>query len=156
MDFNSWWSWVLSFEPSLNGVSISPTTPGIISEAYQSALDLVSGADDSTMTVGVRGLTPYLSNNNLQRLVYNYALHLLIVRSGRSNLAPLKALYDGYGVGGYSGILTSGSDGGTSASKLIPNILQNGDANTLNLWSTSYGQVVEETFEQLRNIAITN
>lgn len=142
ISFDGWWTWATSYEPTLDDISISPTVPAVLTDTYNDAVDKCSG------------LESYLSDNNYTRLVYQYALHLLIVNSGHSSITQLKNLYIVYEVKSYAGIINSASDSSTSASKLIPTVLQNGDANTLLLFSTPYGQQVEATFEQLRSIAI--
>ena len=139
ISFNSWWSWATSFEPTLAQIT---TTPAIATDCYNNSVDQCAGVEQ------------YLRENNYSRLVYQYALHLLIIGSGSSNIPQLKNLYSNYAIKSYAGIIQSASDSSTSASKLIPSVLQNGDAQTLLLFSTPYGQQVEATFEQLRNIAV--
>lgn len=142
MDFNTWWNWAISYEPTLSTISISPTIPGILTDSYNESVDKC------------KGVIGYLSDNNYTLLVYRYALHILITNSNNSNIVQLKNLYNNYQINSYAGIIQSAGDSSSSASKLITNGLQAGDANTLLLWATPYGKLVEEVFEQLKNIAI--
>lgn len=142
MDFNSWWTWAKSYEPTLGGIDIDPTIPAILTDSYNEAVDKISGLID------------YLSENNYTLLVYRFALHRLITTSKNSSISQLKALYSSYDIGSYSGVVQSASSGPTSASKFIPRGLQDGDARSILLWATPYGQEVEATFEELKDIAI--
>jgi hypothetical protein len=143
MDITSWWTWVESYEPSLASISMSPV-PGIINDAYQEA------------THSLALLHHYLDHFNYERLVYRFALHRLIVSSGNSSLPQLAALYKSYGIERYAGIIQTAGDGPSSATKLIPKGLQDGDARSLLLWATPYGKEVEAVYEELKNIAIVS
>lgn len=142
MDFNSWWTWAKSYEPSLGEINISTSVPAILTDSYNQAVDKNSG------------LAQHMSDNNYQNLVYSFALHRLITVSKNSNIVQLKNLYNSYDIDSFSGIIQSAGDGPSSASKLIPRALQDGDARSILLWSTPYGKDVEATYEELRNIAI--
>lgn len=142
MDINSWWTWAISYEPTLSQIDVTSSKPAIAIDSYNESSDAMSTLEE------------YLSEYQYQLLVYRFAMHRMIVSSGRLNIAQLTMLYNNYNIGSYSGIVQSASNGPTSASKLIPQALQNGDASSLLLWATPYGQEVEAIFEQLKNIAI--
>ena len=142
MDVNTWWTWVLTYEPSLTPIVITPTFPGIINDAYEES---VSSLHD---------LRQYLTTYNYIVLVYRFALHKLIVSSKNSSLPQLAALYKSYGIEKYAGIIQSAGDGPSSATKLIPKGLQDADARSLLLWASPYGKEVEAVFEELKGVAI--
>lgn len=141
MDVTSWWTWVLSYESSLTPIVMTPV-PGIINNAYEESVHNLSS------------LCNYLSHYIYELLVYRFALHTLIVSSKNTALPQLKALYTSYKIDSYAGIIQSAGDGPSSATKLIPKFLQDGDARSLLLWSTPYGKECESVFEELRNVAI--
>jgi len=140
ISYTDWLTWIAAYEPTL--ASLDSTTLQL-SEAYDESCGMT------------RGLKPYLHLTNYRLLLYRYALHTLIVQSGNSAIPQLANLYTRYEIKKYAGIIQNASDGPSSATKLIPNKLQEGDAQTMLLWSTPYGQGVETVFEQLRNTAIT-
>ena len=52
------------------------------------------------------------------------------------------------------GMLQTASNDRTSATRVVPNAVQEGDAATMLLWATPYGQEVEALFEQVRPFAV--
>ena len=137
--YADWYTWACNYESTLSGVSSS----------NQSLIDAYNESKDS-----LEIFQYYLTDGNYRLFIYRLALHILIVSSGGVSNTILKALYTKYGIAAFPGIITAAADGGTSASKLIPSHLAEGDSQTLLLWSTPYGKLVEAVYEQLRGIAI--
>ena len=137
--YDDWYAWAVNYESTLSGV---PSSNQILIDSYNEAFD-------SLIT-----LQYYLVPTGYRLLVYRLALHLLIINSGGVSNAILNALYEKYEIGSYAGIIQSAGSSPTSATKMIPSHLAEGDAETLALFSTPYGKYVEGVYQQLRGIAI--
>jgi hypothetical protein len=141
MNYEGWLTWCKAYE--------SAAFTGFTGD--QLSLDAYN---EAVATCG--GVKPYLPTDELYTLlVYRLAMHNFILLSNLE-IAPLTDLYTKYDIadGRTQGVLQSASNGPTSASRMIPNALQDGDATTLLLWCTPYGQFVEGVFEQIRPFAV--
>ena len=140
VSYADWYAWAQNYESTLAGVA----------DTNQSLIDAYDEAYET-----MHNFRPFMELTTFRLLVYRFAMHLLIVSSGAVSEPILVALYAKYKVASFSGILTSAGSGPTSSSKMIPARLQDGDAQTMSLFSTPYGKPVEEALEALRNVVVT-
>lgn len=133
-------SWCTIYEPTAFA-SITETTD-YITEQYNNSVDYM------------QSIRCYFEDSDYRLLVYRYALHLIIVFSD-SQTDGLETLYEKYDiVHSGEGILSSASAESSSSSYMSINKISEGDAETVFLWMTKYGKMVEAVFSQLSGIPI--
>ena len=177
IDFNDFVKWVLIKEPSLklqkeneetteSEENVKETTEDekIISDYSNQQLE--EGYNDAIARC--KSLKSYMSIENYRTLIYNYGLHIAITNSvfiaevDENNIfevsqpeEALQKLYVKYSVGtNTTGIVTSSSSGGSSASSQLPQAITQGNLETTYLLSTAYGRTVEMFLEQLQGILL--
>jgi hypothetical protein len=139
VSYSDWTTWAARYEPTaFVGFTTSPVAQDAYDEANVMLLPMIDYLDTVIYRLGV----------------YRLAMHNLIVASSVC-ASPLNSLYTKYEMKENTGLLVSASDSTSAATKFIPDATQKGDASTMLLWATPYGQQVEALFEQLRNISIT-
>lgn len=139
VNYSDWVTWATAYEPT---AFAGYTAEQITEDCYDESLALCQGIEG------------YLNAVTYRLVVYRLAMHNLILISSAS-ATPLNSLYTKYDVAQNTGLLSSASDSSSSASKMIAAGVQAGDAATMLLWSTPYGQYAESVFEQLKNVAFT-
>lgn len=138
MSFVDWLAWATTREPTAFTGALE--TDPFLNDMYDSAVCELSG------------IQAYLNPCMYRLTIYNLAMFYTIVNSEYAT-APRNTLYDTYSVASNT-ILVSATDSSSSSTNFIPNILQEGDAQTLLLWANPYGKYVESILEQLRDIPI--
>ena len=136
MSYTDWLTWCANYE----GTAFAGFTGNQISaDAYAEAVE------------AFYSLNNYLGPTTYTNGVYKLAMHKFILNSNLC-ASPLDTLYDKYQVeaGRSQGVLQSASSDRTSSTRVIPNAVQDGDADMMLLWATPYGQAVEAIFEQIR------
>ena len=131
--YSGWLAWAASYEPTaLTGFAGDQISLDSYNEAFEACGALSLG--DYTLVL----------------MVYKMAMHNFILQSNLES-APINSLYEKYSVATNLtlGILQSGSDAGTSSTRVIPDKVQSGDMATMLLWSTPYGRWCESVFEQI-------
>ena len=140
MSYADWLTWAASYEAT---AFTGFTGNQISQDAYDKAVEMFYGLDNRLGTVTYR------------TGVYSLAMHNFILKSNLC-ASPLSSLYTKYSVadGLSQGLLQTASNDRTSATRVVPNAVQEGDAATMLLWATPYGQEVESIFEQVRPFAV--
>ena len=136
MSYADWLTWCANYE----GTAFSGFTGNQISaDAYAEAVEAFYNLDN------------YLGPTTYTNGVYKLAMHKFILNSNLCS-SPLNTLYEKYQVeaGRSQGVLQTASSDRTSSTRVIPNAVQDGDADMMLLWATPYGQAVEAIFEQIR------
>lgn len=140
MSYADWLTWGAAYE---SAAFVGFTGNQISQDAYDKAVEAFYGLE------GRLGTVTYRTG------VYGLAMHNLILKSNLC-ASPLNTLYTTYRVadGLSQGMLQTASNDRTSATRVVPNAVQEGDAATMLLWATPYGQEVESLFEQIRPFAV--
>lgn len=140
MSYADWLTWAASYEAA---AFAGFTGNQISQDAYDKAVETFHNLEN------------YLGTVTFRTGVYSLAMHNFIIKSNLC-ASPISTLYTKYTVSDNlsQGMLQTASNDRTSATRVVPNAVQDGDAATMLLWATPYGQEAEALFEQIRPFAV--